>query len=288
MQVLLFSSILLIGIGFLIKQLSKYIDFGIKLNQNTAFKFLLGWIVFGYILGLNYAGDFGCIVGYDPILEPKKTLFFVISFGLIFLAFITKNIKFKKIFLAIELSFWILKLMIFKGGYSSGFSGVPIIDIVFYDLVAIIVRGFILSELLRIKQFRLVKIGIIALLILGIKISIFEYPIYMNYRLRDTFEEEQAIRKELIGEWNGMVKSVGLEIEKQIKIDIDSSYIYLDSIDGFSEKYQLILDYSDHGIMTGAEVDHNCSVWIHKHNRDSLVMIISDFTNEYEFRLKKE
>ena len=63
METLLIVSIFIIGIGFLIKWITKYREFGIRLNENTGFKFLLGWIIFGFVARLDYSDAWGCIIG---------------------------------------------------------------------------------------------------------------------------------------------------------------------------------------------------------------------------------
>jgi len=291
MGTLLITSIFLIGIGFLIKWVTKYKDFGIRLNENTGFKFLLGWIIFGFVARLDYSDTWGCIIGLEPILEPRNILFSTISFSLIFWALRTGNTKLKKTLLGIELLYWIAKLTIFKGGYVVGYGGIPDITIVFYDLVAILARLFILSQILKINQFKFAKIGLAALLILVIKISIFATPISMIYEERKAFEEAQEIRKELIGDWNGkVIKSEDEEVkfEEQINIRIDSTNIYLDSINGLRGSYKLILEYPEYGLLSETGEYHDYSLSIQKRNKDSLVMSIDDIFKRYEFRLKKK
>ena len=91
METLLIISIFLIGIGFLIKWITKHKDFGIRLNENNGFKFLLGWIIFGFLARLDYSDAWGCIIGLEPMLEPRNILFSIISFALIFWAFKAEN-----------------------------------------------------------------------------------------------------------------------------------------------------------------------------------------------------
>jgi len=179
METLLIASIFVIGIGFLIKWITKYKEIGVRLNENNGFKFLLIWVIFGFVTRLDYSNAWGCIIGLEPILEPRNILFSTISFVLIFWAFKTENKKVRKSLLGIELVYWIAKLIIFKGGYVVGFGGTPNITIVFYDLVTIMARLFILSQILEIEQSKFVKIGIVALLVLGIKVSIFATPMSM-------------------------------------------------------------------------------------------------------------
>lgn len=280
----------LIGIGLLINWITKYKDFGIRLNENTGFKFLLCWIIFGFVTRLDYSDAWGCIIGLEPILESRNILFSTISFGVIFLAFKTENVKLKKTFLVIELVYWIAKLITFKGGYTVGYGGIPNFRIVFYDLVAVLARLFILIQILEVNQFKFAKIGFIGLMVLGIKISIFATPLSIIYEERKAFKEAQEIRKELIGEWSGkVIKSENKKVtfEEKVNIRIDSINIYLDSIDGLQRNYRLILVHPEYGLLSETGEYHNHSLSVQKRYKDSLVVTIDDIFKEYIFRLKK-
>ena len=199
--------------------------------------------------------------------------------------------KMKKTLLGMELVYWIAKLIIFKGGYVVGYGGTPDITIVFYDLVATMARLFILSQILRVNQYKFAKIGIVALLVLGIKISIFATPISMVYEERQAYEAAKEIRKELIGNWNGkVVKSEDEEIkfEENVNIRIDSLNIYMDSIAGLERKYSFILEYPEYGLLSKTGEYHDYSLSIEKQDEDSLVMTIDDVFKKYEFKLKRE
>lgn len=181
MEALLISSVFILGIIFIIKWIANYKDSEIRLNQENGFNFLFCWIIFGFLVRLDYSNAWGCIIRLEPIFEAKNILFSTISFSLIFWAFKTESAKLKKKLLGIELVYWIAKLIIFKGGYVVSIVGEPSVTIVIYDLVAIMARLFILSQILRISRFRFAKIGIVALLILGIKILFFATPLIMIY-----------------------------------------------------------------------------------------------------------
>ena len=178
METLLIVSIFILVIGFILKLITRLSDFRIRLNEKNSFLFLLGWITLGFIAKLDYSDAWGCIIIIKPILEPRNILFSIISFGLIFLAFNTKNQKLKKILSFTELIYWITKLVIFKGGYAVGFGGIPDITIVFYDLVSILLRFFLIFQIIKVDRFKFLKIALLSLLVLGIKIEVFATPIY--------------------------------------------------------------------------------------------------------------
>ena len=109
METLLITSIFVITIGFLIKWVIKYKNYRIKLNEENGFKFLLGWLIFGFFLRLDYSDNWGCIVGFEPFWETRNIIFSAISIGLIYWAFKTENQNLKKILCLTELVYWISK-----------------------------------------------------------------------------------------------------------------------------------------------------------------------------------
>ena len=291
MESLIFTSLLIIGSGYLIRHITKGRVNGIRLNENTGFKFLLAWIIFGFVTRLDYSENLGCIIGIEPIFDPRNILFSAISFVLILWAIKTKNHHLKKSLVSIELLFWIGKLIGFKGGYVIGFAGTPNIFIVFYDLVAILIRLFILSQILKLKNPGFIKIGITAFVVIAIKILFFATPLSTIYEWSKAHEEAREIRKELIGDWNGEVMKSNyetLETRSPINIRIDSSHIYLDSIPGLDVQYKFSLDYPEMGFLAGEEEIFGYDLFIQHQNQDSLVITLFYEPETYEFRLKKK
>jgi len=198
MEVLLIVSAFLMIVGFLIKVILKFKDFGIKWNEDTGFKMLLGWVIFGFLTRLDYTTAAGCLSWAEPILEPRNILFSTISFLLIIWAFKTKNINTRKIIIGAELIYWVTKLMIFKGGYNVGFGSVPDITIVFYDLIAIALRFFVLIQLFDVQKFKFIKIGIFAFLVLTVRAAVL--PAIMNLDI-PCFDYSYELDDPLIGYW---------------------------------------------------------------------------------------
>lgn len=290
MDILLTTSIILIAIGYFVKWINKVKILGIQLNENNGFKFLLGWLIFGFFLRLDYSERWGCLAGLEPFWEPRNILFSTISIALIYSAYKTSNQRLKKMLCYIELIYWTLKLIIFKGGYVVGFGGVPDFTIVFYDFVSVLARLFVISQIVNIRYFKFLKIGLIALLIMGIKIEVFSTPPFMIYKENQAIKKAKEIRNEVIGKWKGHFKK--LEYEKilssgEIQIEIDSNLIQFKGVESLGV-YEFNLDYSYHGSMLNKEQSQYYESRIEKIENDSLIFEIFHFGDEYRFRMKKE
>ena len=266
METLLITSIFLIGIGYLLKQISKYKDFGIGLNVKNAFIFLLGWVILGFLEGLDYSDAYGCIVGFEPNSDSKNIIFSTISFVLILWAFKTENLRIKKILFITELVYWIAKLMVFKGGYAVGYAGTPGTSIVFYDLVAIISRLFILSQLLKVVKHKFVKIGIVALVVLSVKITMFATPLSMIYRGLDVFEASKEIsitsygKGELVAELDEKIWDIYQDSKGNYWFGSNGEGIYF--YDGVSLRKYTIQDGLINNTIRGIQGDHLGNVFI--------------------------
>ncbi len=269
---------------------NKYKNYGVELNEKNGFKFLLGWLIFGFFLRLDYSDNWGCVVGLEPFWELRNVLFSTISIGLIYWAFKTENQNLKKIICLTELTFWISKLIIFKGGYVVGFGGTPDISIVFYDLSSALARLFILSQIIKIQRFKFFKIAIVALLIMGIKIEAFSTPIYMVYEENQSIEKAKEIRHEIIGNWKGDYQKMKYEEilkSDKAKIEIDSNSIFFTNIEGMESEYKLILEYSRHGRIYKKGF-RSFEVSIEDYETKSMILRLDDFEKIYKFKLKKE
>ena len=284
------TSIFVIGIGYLFKWVNNYKNWGIGLNEKNGFKFLLGWLILGFFLRLDYSDNWGCVVGLEPFWESRNILFSAISIGLIYWAFKTENQNLKKILCLTELVYWISKLMIFKGGYVVGFGGGSDPVIVFYDLVAAHLRLYIISQIINVQRLKFFKIAIVALIIMGIKIEMFSTPPFMVYKENQAIERAKEIRKEIIGEWKGNYQK--LEYEEilksdEVKIRIDSDSIFITDVEGLESEYKLILEYSGYGIIY-KEGFRSFEVSIENHESNSMTIRLDDFENIYKLKLKKE
>lgn len=178
MEIPLIISLLVIAIGGLMQWINKYKNYGMAFKEKHGFLALIAWIVFGFFAQLDYSDNWGCIVIHQPFWELKNILFSSISIGLILWAFKTENQSLKKLLCFTELMYWIFKLIAFKGGYVFGFGGLPNETIVLYDFIAVLARLFVISQIMNVQRFKLLKITFLAVLILAIKINFFATPIF--------------------------------------------------------------------------------------------------------------
>jgi len=284
----------IILIGLFVKLVSRVIGFEIELNEKSGFKFLIGWIIFGFLARLDYSDRWGCIVQFEPIFEPINILFSTISFGLVFWAFKTNNKALKKILCLTELMYWVAKLLVFKGGYSVGFIGGVEDTILFYDLIAFFLRLFVLGEIINLSRIQLLKTSTIVLLVFGIKSEVFPTQISIIYEEYQSKKRAKEIRKEMIGKWEGSYQKMEYAKKRSSgdsTIEIDSTNIKFNSVEGLEEEYPLNLKFSILGTVSkngdNYESHSDYGFRVDKIEKDSLVFSLIG-RGIYKFKLKKE
>ena len=280
--------VLTIFVGY--KFLKKKDNSRIILDLDNGFMFLLIWILLGFLTRLDYSDRWGCVIGFEPILEPKNIIFSTISFVLILLASQIDIHKVKRVLCMTEFLYWSVKLMVFKGGYVVGYGGIPDVTIVLYDLISIISRLFVLQQILKLERLKFKNMITTAVLIMAVKISFFRTPMYMIYEERLAFTEAEKIRKELVGEWIGIAEKIEIEekeIQEDIYVQIDSNTLLINKIEELESEYRLVLKYPEHGIITSEDQLYNYNIFLEKNQEDSLVMTIYYPTEQYRFRLKR-
>ena len=160
--------------GDKVKWLKKLRDKSISQAINS--RLLLGLLIIGFVLNLDYTNRFGCIIGDESILDPRNILFSSISISLILLYLVVKSRILKLYFVLLEFSFWIFKLFYFKGGYAVGVLGSPDIIISFYDHLCLFLRLLIIFKLLKLNC-KTIYLVLFTLAIMIIKIFLFPIPI---------------------------------------------------------------------------------------------------------------
>jgi hypothetical protein len=176
MMPLLLTSTFLLMLGFCLFWVSRYMRLNLDINETTGFKVLIAWIILGFFTTLDNTHASGCVVLGESILAPRNILFSACSFFLIIGALKEENRKKQQILFGVELAFWIAKLFLLKGGYVVGYGGDPDPVVVFYDLVALLIRLFILGHVLFGNQLTFFKIGATAFIIILIKVLFFSFP----------------------------------------------------------------------------------------------------------------
>lgn len=143
---------------------------------------LLAWILFGFLFGLDYTVDTGCIPIYEPRFGLKSILFTSISCVLIIASIFIKKRNLTTVLLLIELVSWVAKLLFIKGGYAIGFGGDPSFMIVLYDLLAVFFRLLLLRSILDVKITILTLIIGLSILVIAVKILFFAMPNFYLYK----------------------------------------------------------------------------------------------------------
>ena len=171
------------------------------IQQPFNYYLLIGLLIVGFFLRLDYSDRFGCIVGGEAIFELKNILFSAISIALILLSFFSKKKPFKISFISLELLFWTAKLFLFKGGYNVGIGGEADTLISFYDATTLALRVFIINSLLKTNIYQ-VFILIFTIIVMSIKIYVFPLP-YSFYVEEKKLQVESEYTKNFLtkGEW---------------------------------------------------------------------------------------
>jgi len=74
--------------------------------------------------------------------------------------------------LTAELLFWIYKLFLVKGGYAVGFGGIPAIDVLAFDTIALTLRLTLIKKASTLP-FRTILVLILVLIIMVLKLQFF-------------------------------------------------------------------------------------------------------------------
>ncbi len=177
MESLLYASVIFVALSFLLAIIIKPSNKDIPIDKKNVMRFILGWILVGFIFQLDYSESSGCLVGFDTNAIKKSFSFGAISFLLILIAYFNRDNQLGKMLIIIESLIWLSKLMLLKGGYAIGFGGVPGIAFVFYDLVAIISRLLNIRINFSNRNNDYLIIVIATFITLYLKIEFFAWPI---------------------------------------------------------------------------------------------------------------
>lgn len=144
-------------------------------NQNKLLFGLLLFIVLGIITNLDYSNSCGCIIETAPILSWRLVNY--LSFPLVIIALLLKNINWVKSVLVTETVFWLFRLFVLKGGYAVGFGGSVSPEILSHDFLGVFFRLIILFQLFDVKKYRIVTALVITILVIQTKNMFFPCPV---------------------------------------------------------------------------------------------------------------
>ena len=155
--------------------------------KNKIFLALLIWLLLGLLLGLDYtsinivSGTSIFKLGINLITVKNPVFIYQILTFLISVIFILSSYfsvgNNAKLLSVLELSIWVLKLLILKDNYMQGFGGTPDEEVVFYDFVSILLRMMLLNYYFW-NGIRIIFALLIASIIIWLKINYFMIPLY--------------------------------------------------------------------------------------------------------------
>jgi hypothetical protein len=93
----------------------------------------------------------GCIIENDYVFAYDNVLLSATTIFLLTIAILFEGMNERIWFLFFELLFWLFKLFYIKGGYAVGIAGVPMLPVLFFDMIALYLRIILLNESLQFK-----------------------------------------------------------------------------------------------------------------------------------------
>jgi len=175
-------------------------------RTKTIFLLLLGWSVYGFLTNNDYNQQWGCIIAHEPIFSYQNILYSTTALILLSIGYFLSDRYIASAVLTIELFFWIYKLFIIKGGYAVGFGGVPSIDVLSFDIVALTLRLLLIKHVLRLN-FNSVFILIPAFLIMTVKTNFYTTQQSIIEAFENYPNEIENQKKQIIGNWSGLCKT---------------------------------------------------------------------------------
>lgn len=96
--------------------------------------------------------------------------------------------------------------MIIKGGYSVGFGGVPSLNVLIFDIIALTLRLILIKQIFALK-FNSFYLLIPAFIIISVKINFFPTQQKIVDEFEDYPKEIERMKNQLIGTWTGISRS---------------------------------------------------------------------------------
>ncbi len=125
---------------------------------------LVGWTIIGFLYWLDNNETEGCEMIEKSIFSTGNTISSFTSIGLLISAYYLKQKQL--LLLSIELMFWLYKLFCVKGGYAVGLTAVPIMTVVYFDIVALALRLILIKRVGQLPVTSLIIVMPILLFIL--------------------------------------------------------------------------------------------------------------------------
>jgi hypothetical protein len=248
-------------------------------DYNLMVVILIAWILFGFFFNLDYNDRWGCIVTRQAIFSKYNIVFSLTALILTIIARKSSKTMIKKSIHIVELTFWITRLMIFKGGYAVGYAASPAEMIVTYDFLALLLRLIVIRNTgIKIRSLYL---STITLCVILIKIFVFPTQQTINWEYEESLENSKLTIEDMQGLWNGLIIKEEY-INDTITGDIDSveaknKLIYMISRDTLIDR-KLVKHYDSVNIL----VDSN-KIKISQNNIQKTYLMI--FNSEFSATL---
>ena len=248
-------------------------------DYNLMVIILIAWIIFGFFFNLDYNDRWGCIITHQTIFNKFNIIFSSTALIFTFFARISSKPLIKISMHTIELIFWIIRLLILKGGYAVGYAGSPADMIVTYDFLALFLRLIVIRNTgIKIRSLYLSAITLIVILI---KIFVFPTQQTINWEYEKSLENSKLTIERMQGLWNGFAIKEEY-VNDTITGEIDSAeaknkLIYMISRDTLIDR-KLIIRYDSVNIL----VDSNKIEIVRNGNQKTYFMM---FDSEYSATL---
>jgi len=140
-------------------------------NPRTTYGLLIVWTIWGFYTNLDYTLNRGCISS-ESSFTMQNSLYSGTAIALLSIGFFMTSRRIGLVILTCELLFWLYKLFLVKGGYVVGFGGLPSIDVLVFDTIALTLRLVVIKKVSQL-QFKTIFVLIISFIIMTIKLQFF-------------------------------------------------------------------------------------------------------------------
>lgn len=180
--------------------------------------------------------------------------------------------------LKVELVFYLIRLIVLKGGYAVGFGGVPNPIVVVYDALGIIIR-IILIQKTSGHTIKFAPILFFSIATVFIKNAYYPIPPYYYYQQNRDISNGRKIQEKIIGQYSGQLFDYDTKelISNNISVEFKKdSLIIKNNSSNIPEAYYYLLESTSFGYFRNEE--QNGSLYLDKFNHN-----IMEFSMERKY-----
>ncbi len=291
MGTVILVALLLLGALYFINKYSEGRIYKISHSEDRLTKVLLGWVVFGFLSLLDNPIGMNCVFTLDLVFEPKNLLYTSVSIILLFWASKITRLKYKRILFLSEFSFWLVKLLLLKGGYEVDFDIFPEPTIIIYNLIGVFLRITIIFHLFHIDS-GVGKAAVLAMLLVGIKVHFFPISLAEHLQGKQLTKARTEIHQALIGKWVGSFFDKGMKASLlPIVMVFDSSSVSIQQKKANKVNYRLFFHSGTAASLSRENEEGDfvtAFLTINKLTADSLMLQINSIELDGELILIRE